>query len=282
MTAREMERKRKRQEVEYYERPPTFTQADQQEEAALEDMLFGSAPVADFGNELAAQRRDEDEDDDHDEEDVDGEDDEEKVPMNTVWIEKNGVMVPLKQEDDSVEAEEDENREDEDENENDDDKDEDDEDGGVKKEAKLQPAWEDEDDAEEKVRIAVRDPKKRKLRKELDETVITGAEYTQRLRDRFVPFFNYLKLFPQALAEKNNNYLFLKLEIDFYYFILFSNATMTGSRRSTTMSRADLRGPSCPRTSTPCEVRHPSALHRTAHYAQAASLAGVRIELMIV
>jgi hypothetical protein len=57
----------------------------------------------------------------------------------------------------------------------------------VKGEKQLLPAWVDEDDAEEKVRIATRDPKKRKLLKTVGEDVITGAEYTQRLRERCLP-----------------------------------------------------------------------------------------------
>lgn len=176
-----MERKRKRQEVEYYENPPTFTKADEKEEAQLEDMLFGSVAVDNFGNEL--EHGDEDEIR-RDEEDGDDDDDIRRVPMNTVWVDKGGVMVALKQEEDSDAAAEIKTENDEDEDDEDEDEEEVEEEE-VKQEKKLQPAWEDEDDAGEEVRIATRDPKKRKLLKQLDETVITGAEYTQRLRERF-------------------------------------------------------------------------------------------------
>lgn len=97
-----MERKRKWNEAEYYEHPPKMTETDEREEAQLEEMLFGSANVEAFGNELAGtEANDGDEGKVEDEglipkwEEDEDENEANSEVFNTIWIDKGGVMTAV-------------------------------------------------------------------------------------------------------------------------------------------------------------------------------------------
>jgi hypothetical protein len=73
-------------------------------------------------------------------------------------------------------------------------------------EERKRPAWVDDDDEQVLVSLAA-EKRIRKLRKTEDDDLVTGAEYTQRLRERFISTYSAHQGWAAAREEDENDVL---------------------------------------------------------------------------
>ncbi|KAL6066883.1 U3 snoRNP protein [Balamuthia mandrillaris] len=164
-------KRRKKNKVEYWEQPRPLSERDLEEEAELEELVFGKLGdvIDDLGHE-EEEEEEENQKEEAQEESEDEEDDEVKAENElTFWEDTKGSKEEEEGKKRTKQSKENKKKKGK---------------AGQEEDNGLKPAWQDADD--EALRVNIGDSARaKKLRKKEKEVVISGEEYSRRLRAKF-------------------------------------------------------------------------------------------------